>query len=115
LKSEKIGLISNGDSKFQREKLNKLKLISQFTTIVISGDIGIHKPDKELFYYACKKANENVENSFYIGDNFETDIIGAINAGMKGIWLNRFNCKTEDKDILQISGLNELNNNLNFK
>ena len=112
---KKLGIISNGDKNQQRKKLRDLDIFDRFKIVTISTDINVHKPHKELFYHACKLANEKVENCFYIGDNFEIDIIGANNAGMKGIWLNRINCKTVDKDIIQINSLNELKNKINLK
>jgi putative hydrolase of the HAD superfamily len=110
---EKLGIISNGDKDQQRQKLKNLNIFDRFAVITISSDIGIHKPDKELFFYACKQANEKTANCFYIGDNYEADMIGARNAGITGIWINRNNLKLKDKDIIQVNTLNELKNKIN--
>jgi putative hydrolase of the HAD superfamily len=111
--NEKLGIISNGDSDQQRQKLKDLKIFDRFNSITISSDIGIHKPDKELFFYACKQAEEKPEECFYISDNFEADMIGAKNARITGIWLNRNNSKAKNKNAIQIQNLYELKNRIN--
>ncbi len=106
--NKELGIISNGDSSQQRQKLRSLNIFDRFDSITISSDIGIHKPDKELFYHACEQTGIKPINCFYIGDNYEADMIGAKNAGITGIWINRNNKKIEDNEIIQIQSLNEL-------
>ncbi len=84
-----LGIISNGDSEQQRQKLTSLDISDCFDNVVISGDIGISKPDPGIFLAACKAANESPEACWYVGDNFRTDILGSCQVGMRGVWLNR--------------------------
>ena len=51
-------------------------------------DVGVKKPDKIIFNHALKKSNSLIENSVMIGDNYNADIMGAINIGMKAIFFN---------------------------
>ncbi len=84
-----LGIISNGESQQQRDKLIKTGIFSCFSQIVISSDIQHSKPDKFIFDKACSLVGVLPESAIFIGDNLLVDAQGSINAGMKGIWLNR--------------------------
>jgi putative hydrolase of the HAD superfamily len=89
LENQRLGIISNGDSKQQREKLQKINIAARFPVVMISGDIGCAKPAAGIFHMVCKMAQEKPEECIYVGDDFETDAIGSRQVGMVGIWLNR--------------------------
>jgi putative hydrolase of the HAD superfamily len=103
-----LGIISNGDKYQQRQKLRDLKILDRFEVIVISDDIGISKPNPEIFWHGCKKANESHADCYYIGDDLHTDAKAASEARLKGIWLNREQKKRKDKTIIEISALYQL-------
>jgi len=108
LKSYKLGIISNGDKDQQRQKLRELNIIERFDTVIISSDIGIRKPNPEVFWYGCKTANENLAKCYYVGDSLYTDAKAATRAGLIGIWLNREKYKEKDNDIVEINTLSQL-------
>ena len=83
------GIISNGDKTQQRQKLKKTGIDHYFSTVVISGDIGVSKPDPEIFLHACKLADKNPSDCYYIGDRVDIDAKAAIDEWLKGVWLNR--------------------------
>lgn len=89
LKNYKLGIITNAPVSDQIRKLKNNKLIHYFNTIVISEEVGVSKPQKEIFELATKQANDTLSDCVYIGDSLENDYLGSINAGMKAIWLNR--------------------------
>lgn len=92
LKSKyKLVILSNGDGKQQRKKIEYTGLNKYFTNIVISSEVGYSKPEKEIFDIACRMVNLEPKNCVMIGDKYKVDIEGAINAGMHGIWVNRKN------------------------
>jgi putative hydrolase of the HAD superfamily len=84
-----LGIITNGDAKQQRLKLNKMRLGNKFSTVVTSDEAGSKKPNKSIFIKACHQMGAKTGNCLYIGDSFETDALAGKKAGMKGIWLNR--------------------------
>lgn len=105
-KRYKLVILSNGDGKQQRKKIEHTGLKKYFSNIVISSEVGYSKPEKEIFEIACKEVNLNPENCVMIGDKYKADIEGAINAGMHGIWVNR---KKEYSNFeYQVKELNEL-------
>jgi putative hydrolase of the HAD superfamily len=106
-------IISNGDAIQQKQKLHSLGIIDRFTTIVISGEVGITKPAPEIFELACEKAGMPPSGCWHIGDNFSVDVQGSISAGMKGIWLNR-NGHKQPIDIPTITSLRELKNKIEY-
>lgn len=90
LKSKyKLVILSNGDGKQQRKKIEYTGLNKYFSNIVISSEVGYSKPDKEIFDIACKMVNLEPKNCVMIGDKYKVDIEGSLNAGMYGIWVNR--------------------------
>lgn len=73
-----LGLITNGPSNAQREKIYKLSLEQYFDVILISGDLPWEKPDAEIFQKACHFLNVRPEKCIMVGDKLETDILGRI-------------------------------------
>ena len=88
-KGYKLGLISNGFYEVQCRKMQSSQIEHFFEVEVLSDDIGVNKPDRRIFDYALKKSGATVGQSIIIGDNFDTDIMGAVNAGWKAIYFNR--------------------------
>jgi putative hydrolase of the HAD superfamily len=84
-----LGIISNGDAILQKQKLRSLGIIDNFTTIVISGEVGISKPDSRIFLMACRKAGVSPSECWHVGDDLKVDVQGSISSGINGIWLNR--------------------------
>jgi len=52
------------------------------------------KPNPALFVKACEIADADPSQTFYIGDNMQKDAIGAYQAGLNGVWLNRNRTQT---------------------
>jgi putative hydrolase of the HAD superfamily len=89
LKPYELGIISNGNSAQQIQKLVATGIHDRFAVIVISEAAGKSKPDPGIFLKACRAAELNPSQCWHIGDNVEADYKGSLSAGMNGIWLNR--------------------------
>ncbi|MBR6639345.1 MAG: YjjG family noncanonical pyrimidine nucleotidase [Muribaculaceae bacterium] len=91
LKSQgyKIGVISNGFYEVQHRKMVSSNIVDYFDAVVLSDDIGVNKPDKRIFDYALQKSNAEACRTLIVGDNPDTDIIGAMGAGWHAIYFNR--------------------------
>ena len=100
----KIGLISNGNGYPE-----KCGLPGIFETVTFSEDLGFAKPDSQIFQVAFEELGCDADQIIHVGDSFESDFIGANNAGAKGIWLNRDNkpvpenCERWVSDLRMIS------------
>ncbi|MEK0178583.1 MAG: HAD family hydrolase [Oscillatoriales cyanobacterium] len=83
-----LAVVSNFDSRLYAV-LKALNLAEYFTSVTISTEVGAAKPDSKIFTTALQKHNSIAANVVHIGDSFKADYCGAINAGLKAIWLNR--------------------------
>lgn len=86
-----IGIMTNGPSQHQWKKVNALEAQQWFPreTIFVSGDLGAAKPDRRIFDWACSKMGQKPEEMYMVGDSYDNDVVGAMSAGWKAIWLNR--------------------------
>lgn len=82
----KIGILSNGHMKHQTDKINALNMPAYVDMVLTSGEIGIHKPDVRIFEEAAKRLGLACDEIAFVGDTFDTDILGAVKAGMMPVW-----------------------------
>lgn len=85
----KLCILSNGFKELQAHKMQSAGLAKYFTHIILSEDIGVNKPNPELFIHAMQVAGATTENCIMVGDLFDTDIVGASGVGMEQIFYNR--------------------------
>jgi len=103
----KLHIITNGFKEVQQGKLNNSNIDKYFTTVTNSEMVGVKKPNPKIFKHALNKASASKENSIMIGDNYEADILGALNFGIDAICFN-YHKELLTINIKQISKLNEL-------
>ncbi|WP_042351765.1 HAD family hydrolase [Bacillus massiliigorillae] len=98
-KGIEIGIITNGPSMHQRMKMKALGLSHWFEDdkIIISSEVDVAKPSKEIFAIAEKQFGFAASHTYYVGDSFQNDVIGAKSAEWKSIWVNHRN-RTIDND-----------------
>ena len=95
----RMHMCSNGFHEVQYKKLDACGLRDYFDTIILSEDAGVNKPSKAYFDYALKVSGASRKTTLMIGDNLQSDILGALNAGLDAMLFNRW--AIEDKDIPQ--------------
>ena len=83
-----LGTVTNGVSSLQNSKLDTAGIRELFDVAVVSGDIGIYKPDRRIFDEACRRAGVRNEEALFVGDHPVNDIDGALGAGMQAIRMN---------------------------
>jgi len=110
-----LGLITNGASCLQREKLATAGLDEYFDVVVVSAEFGVAKPDASIFNHALSLLRSNSEGSdrehaVMIGDSLTRDIDGAMAAGLKGVWVNRSGQPrpADRPDLLEVTTLSDL-------
>ena len=89
-KGYRMHMTSNGFHEVQYKKLAACGLRDYFGTIILSEDAGVNKPSKAFFDYALKVSGANRQTTLMIGDNLQTDILGALNAGIDALLFNRW-------------------------
>lgn len=81
-------IITNGFSEVQHRKIESSGLKPYFSRIFISEEIQAPKPDRRIFEYALTSCNARKSRSLMIGDNWDTDIVGAMNYGISQAYIN---------------------------
>lgn len=101
-------LVTNGFDTTQRLKLQYSGISRYFTHLITSEKSNSMKPHRDIFDFALKLANANVEESIMIGDAVDVDILGAINAGWDTVYFNPHNKPHERQPTYEIKSLKEL-------
>lgn len=81
-------IVTNGSSHQQKAKIKKLQLDHYFNDIYISGELGFAKPDPQIFQHVCESLSVHPEECIFIGDSWESDIVGSNQFGMRSFWIN---------------------------
>ncbi len=95
-KGYRMHMCSNGFHEVQYKKLDACGLHDYFDTIILSEDAGVNKPSKAYFDYALKVSGACRENTLMIGDNLQSDILGALNANLDAMLFNRWQVPPEE-------------------
>jgi putative hydrolase of the HAD superfamily len=90
-----LALVTNGASCLQREKLEASGLAPHFQAIVVSGDLGVGKPDPRAFRRALDLLG--CDDAVIIGNSVERDVRGALEIGLGAVWVNHYG-KPRDED-----------------
>lgn len=85
----RLAAVTNASGQHQRAKLADLGIARFFDTIVIAGELGAAKPDPVIFHTACAQMGVAAEETLHVGDLLDTDAIGARDAGLHAVWLDR--------------------------
>ena len=99
-----LGVISNGITIKQYEKLVRLGLHHFFHSVITSQEAGVEKPDIAIFELAMRTMGCKAENSVMIGNSFNDDALGAIDAGMSAVFLTT-ELKDSERAIIEKRGL----------
>ncbi|MBN1188438.1 MAG: HAD family hydrolase [Dehalococcoidales bacterium] len=102
-----IGVITNADSNVAG-LVEKLGMKPFLDVLVTSGEVGVEKPDPPIFLAAIERSGVKKGEAVYIGDQYQSDVLGAGNVGMKAILLDRYDIHTGPLDYPRIRNLQEI-------
>ena len=106
----KLALISNFDHPPHVHRLlDELALRPFFDSVIVSGDVGIKKPDPAIFAPALEQTGLVADEALFVGDSPEDDIAGARAAGLWPVLIRRSldDGRTED-GVRVVTGLREV-------
>ncbi|MFL6693309.1 MAG: HAD family hydrolase [Ramlibacter sp.] len=76
--------LSNGNADLER-----VGIAQYFRAAVSAREFGIGKPDPRIFHAAAGAVDVLPQEVLHVGDDATLDVVGALNAGMQAVWLNR--------------------------
>lgn len=85
-----VVLLTNSNRADTALKLEVLDLARRFEGVVVTTDtLGFGKPDRRVYLEACRLVGSDPAWTLCVGDSLEWDVVGAIAAGLRGVWLDR--------------------------
>ena len=96
-----LHIITNGFTDVQNTKISNSNLNKYFSCIIDSETVGVKKPHSKIFNYAYNISKAAYKNEcLMIGDNYQADVMGALNNGFKAIHLNSNNESYHENSII---------------
>jgi putative hydrolase of the HAD superfamily len=92
----RLGLLTNGTSSIQREKVEGVGIADSFEVILVSGEAGLGKPAPKVFEIMLDKLRVRADESLMIGNSLKSDIAGARGVGMDCVFVDHKNEDTSD-------------------
>jgi HAD superfamily hydrolase (TIGR01549 family) len=99
------GVVTNNVASEQRQKIAACGFGPLLDVVVISEEAGVTKPDPRIFRMALERLGKSAGETVMIGDAWDTDIAGALAAGIRPIWFNRFGAASPDSSVTEIRAL----------
>ncbi len=82
-----LGLLTNGLSDAQWDKIHSTRIEPFFDAILVAGDAGLYKPDPLAFAALLERLGASRDRALFVGDSYEMDILGAEAAGIACAWI----------------------------
>lgn len=102
----RLGLISNFDE-WLEEMLVELEVGHLFEVSIISGQVGVEKPDPKIYEMALEQAEVDGPRALHIGDSPQTDVEPSRSVGMIPVLLDRYN-RYPNPGVARVESLSEL-------
>ncbi len=112
LKNQKYHLyvLTNGFTNIQNLKMKSSSILRFFDKVFTVDNTGSSKPNRKMFERAVKSVNAKKTECLMIGDELNTDILGAQNFGIDQVYFNPDNINHDLKPTYEIASLYELKN-----
>ena len=80
--------------------------------VVTSKEVGANKPEPPIFLAALECARVGSSEAVYVGDQYETDVVGARGVGINPVLIDRYDLLSKVSDCPRIHSLTELLNTI---
>lgn len=101
----RIGIVTNNRTAEQVDKLRHLGLEQFVDALITSEDVGVPKPDPRIFQAALAQLGARPAEAVLVGDNWASDVLGALGAGIRPVWLNRTGAPRPLAYVPELTGL----------
>lgn len=85
----RLAMLTNGAEDVQQKKVDGSGLAGYFEQILITGAIGVGKPDTRPFAVLFARMGVTAAETAMVGNSLSSDVQGALNSGALAVWLNR--------------------------
>lgn len=105
-----LGIVTNVAADHQRRKLAMVGLGDRFDVVVGLDTLGVGKPDPRVFRHACELLRTQPHDTVFVGDRLDHDAVGARDAGLFAVWLDRSGVERGDvpDGVTRVASLAEL-------
>ncbi len=79
-----MAVLSNRDKPFH-DVLESHDLNEHFHFSMAAGEVGVYKPDPDVFKHALDRADVTAQETIYVGDNYFADVVGSLRAGLQPV------------------------------
>ncbi len=107
-KKYQLHIITNGFSEVQFIKIDKSGLSPFFNHVITSEMVGVQKPNPQVFQFSLEKAGAIIQESLMIGDDQDSDILGAQNVGIDQVFVDFYHENLFCKPTYHIHDLKSL-------
>jgi putative hydrolase of the HAD superfamily len=102
----RLVVVSNANGTL-RTHMDRLDLTRRFDCVLDSADEGVEKPDPRFFEIALSRSGARKETTIHVGDLYHVDVVGARNAGVRGVLLDEADLRP-DADCPRVRSLDDL-------
>ena len=84
-----------------------IELLGSSRHCIAADTLGFGKPDPRVYLEACRRVDTPAQACVCVGDSIAWDVLGARDAGLRAVWLDRGVVGT-DEDVTRVTSLDEL-------
>ena len=84
----KLALITNGEGREQRRKIEQFELAPLFDCVIVEGEFGKGKPDLEVYHHALTTLAVEPHEAWMVGDNLEWEVFVPKQLGLYTVWVD---------------------------
>ncbi|WP_290813597.1 HAD family hydrolase [Halovivax sp.] len=99
----RVGLLTNGPVRAQREKLETLGWERAFDAALVTGELEAGKPDRRAFRAILDELGVDPGDAVYVGDEIEADVRGATETGMRVVQVLRPETAPDERAVAHVS------------
>lgn len=97
----KVAVVTNNLLREQRDKLSALGLDRYVDALIASEEVGVAKPEPEIFRVALQRVGCAPDEAVAVGDSWASDIVGARAAGIPAVWFNARGAECPEPGLAQ--------------
>lgn len=101
----RLAIVTNNVVVEQRLKVARCGFEPFVDALVTSEEIGVQKPEAAIFDAALARVGADRSEAVMLGDAWHTDVAGALAAGVRPVWFNRFGERSLDSSVTELRSL----------